>query len=118
MNGRFARADELWMACASKVLPVPVSPSNTTGTSDLAAREANWRQRAMASLLVLRFSSLNLDGRACIVLLPYALTEPPNRFKCIFNERPATDDDMRIAFHSNAQRQSLSCWRRDFILIE
>ena len=33
---------------------------------DLAASAANWRQRAMASLLVVRFSSLNLDGRACI----------------------------------------------------
>jgi len=66
MNGLFARADELWMAWASKVLPVPVSPSSTTGTSDLAASAANWRQRAMASLLVVRSSSLNLDGRACI----------------------------------------------------
>src|SRR5438105_4389194 len=32
-----ARADELWIAWASKVLPVPVSPRSTTGTSDFAA---------------------------------------------------------------------------------
>src|SRR4029453_1710926 len=66
MNGRFARADELWIAWASKVLPVPVSPSSTTGTSDFAASVANWRQRAIASLLVVRSSSLNLDGRSFI----------------------------------------------------
>jgi hypothetical protein len=74
MNGRFARADELWIAWASKVLPVPVSPSSTTGTSDLAASVANWRQRAMASLLVVMSSSLNVEGRFCIAAYCFMLS--------------------------------------------
>src|SRR5439155_19901986 len=62
MNGRPAHADELWIAWASNVLPVPVSPRSTTGTSDLAASAASCRQRAMAGLLVVRSSSLSLEG--------------------------------------------------------
>src|SRR5262245_16069447 len=85
MNGRFARDDELWIAWASKVLPVPVSPSSTTGTSDLAASAANWRQRAMASLLVVRFSSLNLDGRAFIGRYCFMLSRNC-RFGCLDSE--------------------------------
>ncbi len=65
MNGRPARVDELWIAWASKVLPVPVSPRSTTGTFDFAAIAANCKQRAMAALLVVRSSSLSLDGGSC-----------------------------------------------------
>src|SRR5438046_8402837 len=64
MNGRPARADELWIAWASNVLPVPVSPRSTTGTSDLAASAASCRQRAMAGLHVVRSSSLSFEGRS------------------------------------------------------
>src|SRR5438105_15254890 len=41
-------------------------------------------------------------------LLLDALTQLPNRFKCIFNQRSATDNDVCVALHSNTQRQSLS----------
>src|ERR1700730_17538196 len=50
------------MAWASSVLPVPVSPSRTTGTSDLAARAARRRQRAIASLVVVKSSTRRLEG--------------------------------------------------------
>ena len=62
MNGRPARADELWIACASKVFPVPVSPRSTIGTSDFAASAASCKHRAMASLLVVRSSILSLKS--------------------------------------------------------
>src|SRR5436190_18483738 len=61
-----ARADELWIAYASKVLPVPVSPRSTIGTSDFAASAASCKQRAMASLLVVRSSILSLESGSCI----------------------------------------------------
>src|SRR5947207_12353302 len=60
MDGPAARPEELWMACASSVLPVPVSPSKTTGTSEFAARLARLTQRAMAALLVPRSSTFSL----------------------------------------------------------
>src|SRR5439155_14027839 len=110
MNGPFVRAEELWMACASKVFPVPVSPRRTTGTSVFAASAASCKQRAMASLLVVRSSILNLESGSCIVireLLPHVLPQLPDWFERIFDQRPSTDDDVRFASHSHAERQNL-----------
>ena len=66
MKGPSARADELWIACASRVFPVPVSPSNTMGTSDLAASLAKRIQRAIASLVVRKSSTLKAESFGCI----------------------------------------------------
>src|SRR5262245_62156453 len=119
MNGPRARVDELWMAWASKVFPVPVSPSSTTGTSDLAASAASWRQRAIASLLVVRSSSLNLDGRACMNgLLPDVFAQLADRLERILNQRPAADNDVRVALHSNAQGKRAPRGCRHFVAIE
>jgi len=51
-------------------------------------------------------------------LLLHALAKLPNWFERIFNQRPATDNDMGVSSHSYAQRQNLSCAWRDFITIE
>src|SRR5436190_16291554 len=100
-----ARADELWIAYASKVFPVPVSPRSTTGTSVFAASAASCRQRAMASLLVVRSSILNLESGFCIAgprdLLPHAFTQLPNWFERIFDQCPSANDDVRFSFHSH-----------------
>ena len=47
-SGPAARADAAWMACASNSLPVPVSPSSSTGLDDSAARRA-WRLTSTAA---------------------------------------------------------------------
>src|SRR5260370_21122670 len=110
MNGPFARAEELWIACASKVFPVPVSPRRTSGTSVFAASAASCKQRAMASLLVVRSSILNLESGSCIVvreLLPHALAQLSNWFECIFDHRPSTDDDVCVSSHPHPERQNL-----------
>src|SRR5438876_11774838 len=116
-----ARADELWIAYASKVFPVPVSPRSTTGTSDLAARAASCKQRAMASLLVVRSSILSLESGSCIAargLLPHALSQLPNGLKRIINERPSPDNDARFPLHPDAQRQSLPGAWRNFVAVQ
>ncbi len=109
------------MACASKVFPVPVSPRSTTGTSVFAASAASCKQRAMASLLVVRSWILNLESGSCIVvreLLLHVLPQLADWFERIFDQRPSTDDDVRFASHSHAQRQSLSWSRRDHGAVE
>src|SRR5205814_9882470 len=110
MNGPFVRAEELWMACASKVFPVPVSPRRTAGTSVFAASAASCKQRAMASLLVVRSSTLNLESGPCIVvreLLSHALAQLSNWFERIFDQRPPTDDDVCVSSHPHSEWQNL-----------
>src|SRR5438132_294735 len=51
-------------------------------------------------------------------LLLHTLAQLPNWFERIFNQRPATDNDMRVSPHSDAQRQNLPCAWRDFIPVE
>src|SRR5690242_5497947 len=121
MNGRSPRADELWIACASKVLPVPVSPRRTTGTSDSAANTASCRQRAMEGLLVVKSSSLSLERLSFIGgenLLLQALAQLPNGLKGIFNEGSCAGNDVCTASHSDAQRQYLPLHCDNFILVE
>jgi len=50
------------------------------------------------------------------VVLPYALTYRES-VQMHIHQRPATDNDMCIALHSNAQRQSLSAGE-EFIAIK
>ena len=50
-SGWLARAEPPWIACASSSLPVPVSPSNSTGDSSCAARRA-WRFTSRLAALV------------------------------------------------------------------
>ena len=47
-SGPAARAEAAWIACASSSLPVPVSPSSSTGLDDSAARLA-WRLTSTAA---------------------------------------------------------------------
>src|SRR6266446_5757861 len=54
------------MACASKVFPVPVSPSRTMGTSDFAASFAKLMQRVIPAFVVRRSSTFRLVRRGCI----------------------------------------------------
>src|SRR5205823_13626431 len=54
------------MACASKVFPVPVSPSRTIGTSDFAASFAKLIQRVIPAFVVRRSSTFKLLRRGCI----------------------------------------------------
>src|SRR5437879_5346283 len=67
MNGPWARAEELWTACASSVFPVPVSPSKTIGTSDFAASLARLMQRVIAAFVVRRSSTFKLERRGSII---------------------------------------------------
>src|SRR3954447_7593171 len=96
------------MAWARRVFPVPVSPSSTTGTSDLAPSSASRRQRAIAALLVVRFSSFNCEGATSMaLLLAHVFPQLPDRFECVLDHRPATDDDVRFALHSDPERHRL-----------
>jgi hypothetical protein len=62
-NGPRARADAAWMAWASSSLPVPVSPSSSTGLLDCAARRA-WRLTSTAAALVpMKLAKVYLDCR-------------------------------------------------------
>src|SRR2546423_5169476 len=54
------------MACASKVFPVPVSPSKTIGTSDFAASLARLMQRVIAAFVVRKSSTFKLERRSSI----------------------------------------------------
>lgn len=112
MNGPRDRAEELWIACARRVFPVPVSPRSTTGTSDLAARAASWRQRAIASLLVVRSSSFSWERGPSMkcerVLLPHAFAQLANGLEGVLDHRPSAYDDVRFTFHSYAQGQKFS----------
>src|SRR5438067_11701316 len=54
------------MAWASKVFPVPVSPSRTIGTSDFAASLAKLMQRVIPAFVVRRSSTFRLVRRGCI----------------------------------------------------
>src|SRR6266478_5853501 len=54
------------MACASKVFPVPVSPSRTIGMSDFAASLARLMQRVIAAFVVRRSSTFKLERRDSI----------------------------------------------------
>src|SRR6476620_4762556 len=54
------------MACASKVFPVPVSPSRTIGTSEFAASLAKLMQRVIPAFVVRRSSTFKLERRCSI----------------------------------------------------
>src|SRR5438067_11348315 len=89
------------MAWASKVLPVPVSPSKTTGTSDFAASAAKRRQRAMASLVVARSSTLRLEGAGCIFrgtrnLVANIFALLPNWVESVLDQIALVDDDLDL----------------------
>ena len=63
-NERLARARRRIVdGVSEQSFTCPVSPSRTTGTFDFAASAANCRQRAMASLLVVRSSTSESGGR-------------------------------------------------------
>src|SRR5712691_5670680 len=105
-NGPRKRAEELWIACASRVFPVPVSPRSTTGTSDFAAIAASRRQRAMASLPVVRSSTFSRERGSCTNwtwLLSHAFTQLPHGLERILDHRATANDDVRFTFHSDPQ---------------
>src|SRR5438477_12447795 len=99
------------MAWASKVLPVPVSPSKTTGTSDFAASAAKRRQRALASLVVARSSTLRLEGAGCIFrgtrnLVANIFAQLPNWLERVLDQSAPADDVLGLSVH-NYTRQYL-----------
>src|SRR5215831_588179 len=96
------------MAWASKVLPVPVSPSKTTGTSDFAASAAKRRQRAMASLVVARSSTLRLEGAGRIFrrtrnLVANIFAQLPNWLERVLDQSAPANDDSGLSAHTNAR---------------
>src|ERR1700731_1608225 len=96
------------MACASNVLPVPVSPSKTTGTSDFAASAAKRRQRAIASLVVARSSTLRLEGACCIFLRNANLfanifAQLPNWLERVLDQSAPANNDPGFAPHPDAR---------------
>src|SRR6266516_6355843 len=96
------------MACASNVLPVPVSPRRTTGTSDFAASAAKRRQRAMASLVVARSSTLRLEGASCISrgtrnLVANIFAQLPNGLERVLDQSAPTNDDAGLSAHANTR---------------
>src|SRR5437762_13209892 len=74
------------MAWASKVFPVPVSPSRTIGTSDFAASLAKLMQRVILAFVVRRSSTFRLVRRGCInpVLLRVIAELARNHFHSTF----------------------------------
>src|ERR1700736_4237223 len=122
IKGLSARADELWMACASKVFPVPVSPSKTTGISDLAANSARRRHLAIASLLVVRSSTFRFESGFCMWtgadLLPHTLAQLVDRLQRVLNRRTISHNNVRIAAHPHAQRQTFPSPPRDISSVE
>ncbi len=60
-----ARGEALWMAWASSSLPVPVSPSNSTGASLAAPRRARRLTSRLAGLVPTKWLKLYLAWRAC-----------------------------------------------------
>src|SRR5260370_12816326 len=103
------------MAWASKVLPVPVSPSKTTGTSDFAASAAKRRQRAMASLVVARSSTLRLEGAGCIFrgtrnLVANIFAQLPNWLERVLDQSAPADDDSGLSAHTNTRLHLAFCF--------
>src|SRR5215471_6512541 len=100
------RAEELWIAWASNVLPVPVSPRIRTGTSDSAAREASFRQRCIESLPLQRSWTLREERGVGIMLkrlIPGQLAKLSERFGGVLNQSAAADHQAGLAFHTDAQ---------------
>lgn len=93
------------MAWPSNVLPVPVSPSNTTGTSDLAAKRASRMHRAIASLVVRNSSTLRVESLDCIlILVANTFLQLFDRLEGILDQRSLPGPDSRFAFHADTQR--------------
>ncbi len=63
-NALCARGEALWMAWASSSLPVPVSPSSSTGESALALRRARRLTSRPALLVPMKWAKLYLVCRA------------------------------------------------------
>src|SRR6266436_4852244 len=96
------------MAWGSTVLPVPVSPSKTTGTSDFAASQARRRQRAMASLVVARSSTLRLAGAGCIFrgtrnLVANGFAQLPNWLQRALDQTAPPDDESGPSAHPHTR---------------
>ena len=64
-NGLSARAEALWIACASISLPVPVSPVSSTVTLCRAARRASSLAWAMAEVSPTKSSKVKRALRGC-----------------------------------------------------
>ncbi|MCY1435988.1 hypothetical protein D9M71_521020 [compost metagenome] len=64
-KGLCARDEALWMAWASSSLPVPVSPSSSTGASLAAPRRARRLTSRLAALVPMKCPKLYLAWRAC-----------------------------------------------------
>ena len=63
IDNLLARADAAWIAWASNSLPVPVSPSSSTGLDDWAARRA-WRLTSTtAGLLPMKLAKVYFERR-------------------------------------------------------
>src|SRR5260370_27467773 len=103
------------MEWASNVLTVTVSPSKTTGTSDFAASAAKRRQRAMASLVVARSSTLRLEGAGCIFrgtrnLVANIFAQLPNWLERVLDQIAPADDDLGLSSHTNTRMQFAFCF--------
>ncbi|KGD15241.1 hypothetical protein DO70_4342 [Burkholderia pseudomallei] len=64
-SGFNARADAAWIACASSSLPVPVSPSSSTGESTCAARRPCRFVSRLTALVPTKLANVYFARRAC-----------------------------------------------------
>src|SRR6266699_3798332 len=103
-----ARVRAMFFLCRSRREAPLVLP--TSRQALLTANNAPWRHCSSSDL---RSSAWRAALALSANLLAHALTQLPNWFERIFDQRASPDNDVRFSFHSNAQRQDLARTRVD-----